>query len=70
MLYRITALYLYVIYMPRFNCKDIGMSCGWSKESKDLDELLNEIQRHASEAHGIKEFTPELIEKVKSAIRM
>lgn len=45
------------------------MSCGWSAKADDLDTLFNEIKRHASEAHGIEKFTPELIEKVRLAIR-
>ncbi len=55
--------------MPKFSCKDMGMNCEWHAEADDLDKLLEEIKKHASEAHGITEFTPDLVEKVKSVIK-
>ena len=55
--------------MPKFDCKDLGMNCSWSTEAENLDQLFDEIKRHAAEAHGITEFSPELVEKVKSLIR-
>jgi len=56
--------------MPKFSCKDIGMTCNWHAEADNLDKLLSQIKEHAAEVHGITELTPELQAKVKSAIKM
>ena len=61
-------LYYTVLYMPKFSCKDIGMSCNWRAESKTHDELMTRIKKHAADMHGITEFTPDLLEKVRTAI--
>ena len=52
-----------------FKCKDIGMDCGFDVKANSVDQLIPVIQAHAKNAHGINEITPELFEKVKSAIK-
>ena len=42
--------------------------CPFTAEAATEEELLKKAAAHASEAHGIKEITPELASKVKSAI--
>lgn len=53
-----------------FHCKDIGMNCGFSTEAKTMEELMPKIVEHANQAHGMKEISPELKQKVTDAIKM
>ncbi|MDH5695086.1 MAG: DUF1059 domain-containing protein [Dehalococcoidia bacterium] len=55
--------------MPSFQCKDMGMTCGWKAEAKTEDELLKKIADHAAKAHNMKEISPEQMKKVKAAIK-
>lgn len=58
-----------VLKILEFACKDIEMHCHWETEAENLDILMEEFKVHTSEAHGIKEFPPDLLEKVKSSVR-
>ena len=42
---------------------------GFTATAPDEPELLQDVVRHAEEAHGVKEVTPELAAKVKAAIQ-
>lgn len=53
-----------------FHCKDIGMNCGYSVEGKSMDELFPKITEHAKKAHGMKEISADLKQKVTDAIKM
>jgi len=53
------------LVMKEFNCKDLGTSCGWHYIAQTEELLADGVAVHAREAHGIKEFTPELSAKVK-----
>ena len=55
--------------MPSFKCKDIGMSCGFETTAKTEDELMKKIAEHASKAHNMKTIPPDMMEKVKKAIK-
>jgi len=50
------------------SCKDAGPDCNFTASAETEAELLQQVTMHASE-HGIVEITPELMEKVKAAIR-
>ena len=50
------------------SCKDVGPDCNFTASAETEAELLQQVTMHASE-HGIVEITPELMEKVKAAIR-
>jgi predicted small metal-binding protein len=49
--------------------KDIGMNDSFEVKDDDRDEMMKIIAMHAQKAHGIKEVTPELNEKIKKAIK-
>ena len=55
--------------MPyRLTCAKLMPGCDFKAEAATEEELLNKAAAHASEAHGIKEITPELATKVKAVI--
>lgn len=45
----------------RLACDDLVPGCTARFENVDRKEMLAEIARHAAEAHGITEVTPELL---------
>ena len=55
--------------MPkRFACGAVVPDCPFTAKGETEQELLQQVAAHAAEAHGIKEISPELLAKVKSAI--
>jgi len=55
--------------MPSFKCKDIGMNCGFEATAKTEGELMNKITEHAGKAHNMKVIPPDVMGKVKKAIK-
>jgi predicted small metal-binding protein len=55
--------------MPSFKCKDIGMDCPFEAKTKTEDELMKMISAHAASMHGIKTVPPDLMVKIKGAIK-
>lgn len=55
--------------MPSFKCTDIGMACPFEASAKSEDELMKKIAEHAAKAHNIKTVSPELMTKIKKAIK-
>ena len=55
--------------MPSFKCSDTGMVCPFETSAATETELMTKIAKHASEAHGMKTITPDVMEKVKKAIK-
>lgn len=53
------------LMLKEFTCHDLGIQCGWHYIAQTEDLLADGVAVHAREAHGIAEFTPELIAKVK-----
>lgn len=50
-------------------CGDLMPGCDHVVRAESEGELLQQVAAHAKEAHGIDEVTPDLVEKVKGAIR-
>ena len=50
-------------------CGDVMPGCSATFEADSEDELLALVAPHASDAHGIPEVTPEVLESVKGAIK-
>ena len=50
------------------NCKDVGFDCEGVVRAETEEEALQIAAAHAKEVHGIQEITPEIAEKVKTAI--
>ena len=55
--------------MPSFKCKDLGMKCSFEVKDENQDELMKIIALHAEKTHNMKEFPPDMMEKVKKAIK-
>jgi predicted small metal-binding protein len=50
-------------------CGDVVPGCKFEASAGTEEELMKHVAAHAAQAHGVKEVTPELAEKVKAAIR-
>jgi len=50
-------------------CSDIMPGCEFKAEAESQEALLQKAAKHAAEAHNIREITPDLLTKVKSAIK-
>lgn len=50
-------------------CDDVVPGCGFTTTAPTEEELVKKAAAHARKEHGVKELTPELAAKVKSAIR-
>jgi predicted small metal-binding protein len=54
--------------MKQFKCGDGVLGCEWVTRNEDEQELFEEIQSHAREAHGMDEVPPEVAEKIQNVI--
>ncbi len=52
--------------LKEYNC-DMGRNCAWRYIAMTEELLADGAAVHAREAHGINEFTPEMIARVKKA---
>ncbi len=52
----------------KFACADIGVDCEWHVHGDSEEEILKQVAEHAK-THGFDQVTPELKEKVTSAIK-
>ena len=50
-------------------CGDIIPGCDFKAQAESEQDLMNQVAKHAAEHHGVKEITPELLEKVKGAVK-
>ena len=55
--------------MPSFKCKDTGIKCAFEVKTENQDELMPIIALHAEKSHNMKTIPPDLMEKVKKAIK-
>jgi predicted small metal-binding protein len=51
------------------SCRDVGADCDFEARADTEEELFKILQDHAQSGHGMAEIPPELVEKVKGAIR-
>jgi len=51
------------------HCKDLMPDCSYVAKGTSDDDVLRQAAEHARTAHDIREMTPELEAKVRSAIR-
>jgi predicted small metal-binding protein len=52
-----------------FGCGDVVQGCKFTITAENEAEVLAQVAAHAASAHGIKDVTPELVAKVKAAMR-
>jgi len=50
-------------------CGDLMQGCTFVATAENEQELLQEVAKHAASVHGLTEVTPELLTKIRSAIR-
>jgi predicted small metal-binding protein len=55
--------------MKAIRCRDIGVDCDFEARGETVEEVLTKCSEHGKSAHGMNELPPELVEKVKGAIR-
>jgi predicted small metal-binding protein len=53
----------------RIACADVVPGCAFEAEAATEDELLRKVAEHAGHSHDVKQVSPELLTKVKGAIR-
>jgi predicted small metal-binding protein len=53
----------------KITCAELMPGCPYTAEAGSEEELLQKVAVHAADAHGIHEVTPDLLTKVKSAIK-
>lgn len=51
------------------HCRDVGFDCEGVIRAETEEEALQQAAQHAKAAHGLKEVSPEVIAKIKSAMR-
>lgn len=56
------------LVLKEFKCADLGMKCGFKYIAQTEELIADGVAVHAREAHGIKEFTPELKVKVANSL--
>jgi predicted small metal-binding protein len=55
--------------MLTFKCKDMGMEDEFEIKDENEEEIVQLITLHAQKTHGIKKMTPEMLNKIKRAIK-
>jgi predicted small metal-binding protein len=54
--------------MKQFKCGDVVLGCEWVARNEDETELLEEIQSHARDVHGMDEVPPEVEDQIQKVI--
>jgi predicted small metal-binding protein len=55
--------------MPSFACKDIGMACEFKTNAPTEAELMTKIAEHAKTVHKMDTVPPDVMAKIKKAIK-
>ena len=56
--------------MAKFlKCRDVGVDCDFVARGATVEEILEKAREHARQDHGFQDIPPELLDKVKAAIR-
>jgi predicted small metal-binding protein len=50
-------------------CKDLGVDCPAEIRGVDTEEVLNKAVEHGQKEHGMKEFSPELMDRMRQAVK-
>ena len=56
------------LVLKEFRCQDIGQKCSWKYIAQTEELIADGVAVHAREAHGIREFSPEMMTKVKNSL--
>jgi predicted small metal-binding protein len=50
-------------------CRDVGVDCDFVAQGETEEEILQKAAAHAKADHGLDQIPPELLVKVRAAIR-
>ncbi len=50
-------------------CRDVGFDCNGVIKANTEKETLAMVAEHAKTEHGVKEITPEMVEKIRSVMK-
>jgi predicted small metal-binding protein len=50
-------------------CRDVGLDCEGELRGETEEEILRQAAEHAQSAHNIRDMSPDLVQKVRAAIR-
>ena len=53
----------------KISCSDVVPGCAFTAEAGSEAELIQKVAAHAGLDHGIKDVTPDVLKKVKAAIK-
>jgi predicted small metal-binding protein len=56
------------LVLKEFRCQDIGQKCSWKYIAQTEELIADGVAVHAREAHGITEFSPEMMTRVKNSV--
>jgi predicted small metal-binding protein len=51
------------------SCRDVGMDCDFVAKGETEQDILRQATEHARTAHNMTEIPPEVVDKVRGAIR-
>jgi len=54
--------------VKQFRCDDVVPGCEWVTRNDDDNELFEDIESHARDAHGMDEVPPEVAEQIRDVI--
>ena len=55
--------------MKKFECKDIGVNCGWKCQAENDQEILRQVEEHGRQVHGMQQIDPELRSRIQAKIK-
>jgi predicted small metal-binding protein len=50
-------------------CRDVGLDCEGELRGQTEEEILRQAAEHAQNVHNIRDMSPDLVQKVRAAIR-
>ena len=50
-------------------CKDVGIDCDFEARAETEEEVLKQAAAHAAATHDMQEIPPDVLAKVRAAIR-
>jgi predicted small metal-binding protein len=50
-------------------CRDVGLDCEGELRANTEEELLRQAAEHAQSVHNMKDMPPDVVAKVRAAIR-
>jgi predicted small metal-binding protein len=50
-------------------CRDVGLACDGEIRAKTEEEIMRQAAEHAQAKHNMTEMSPEVVQKVRAAIR-